>query len=166
MSREILEVVDEYGRVIGLAPRAECHGNPALRHRVVHVHLFDSGGRLLLQRRSLSKDIEPGKWDASVGGHVDPGETPCRAAHRELLEELGVRGVWPDFSHRYTFTSPRETELVYAWWLLWDGPVAPDAGEISEVRWWTAAEIAAALPAGTFTPSFIWEWQHFLGGSR
>jgi isopentenyldiphosphate isomerase len=85
---EILEVVDKYGNVLKLAKRSEIHRNPSLIHRVVHVLVFDKKGRLLLQKRSLNKDVAPGKWDTSVGGHVNPGEDILEAAKREMKEEL------------------------------------------------------------------------------
>jgi isopentenyldiphosphate isomerase len=88
-----LDNVDEQDQVIGQAPRSECHGNPALVHRVAHVLVFDRSDRLLLQKRSMTKDIQPGRWDTSVGGHLDPGESYLEAACREMREELGVEGV-------------------------------------------------------------------------
>ena len=67
---EIFDIVDENDRVIGQAPRSECHGNPALVHRVAHVLVFNSRGELLLQKRSQAKDIQPGKWDTILGAYV------------------------------------------------------------------------------------------------
>lgn len=68
-SGEEFEVVDEAGRVLGRAPRGTCHGDPSLIHRAVHVFVFDDEGRVLLQMRCAAKDIQPGKWDTSAGGH-------------------------------------------------------------------------------------------------
>ena len=73
-NKEIFPVVDECGNVVGKATRGECHGGSMLLHPVVHLHLFDSEGRIYLQQRPLWKDIQPGKWDTAVGGHVDYGE--------------------------------------------------------------------------------------------
>lgn len=86
---ELLEVVNYKGEVIGILPRSHIHGNPSLVHRVVHVLVFNSKGELLLQKRSLTRDVAPGKWDTSVGGHINPGEDPLEAARREMKEELG-----------------------------------------------------------------------------
>lgn len=61
-----------------------------LLHRAVHVLVFDSEGRLWLQRRSAAKDTYPGLWTSSASGHVDPGEDYETAARRELQEELGL----------------------------------------------------------------------------
>ncbi|HIJ60603.1 MAG TPA: NUDIX domain-containing protein, partial [Nitrospirae bacterium] len=74
MDEEFLEIVDADGNTIGTALRSDVHGNPALLHKVVHVLVFNKRGDLLLQKRSLSKDVAPGKWDTSVGGHVSPNE--------------------------------------------------------------------------------------------
>mgnify|MGYP003260817082 FL=1 len=72
---ELFPVVDEAGNVMGAATRAQCHGGGMLLHPVVHLHLFNSRGELYLQRRPVWKDIQPGRWDTAVGGHVDYGET-------------------------------------------------------------------------------------------
>ena len=71
---EWFPIVDEDGNTIGTALRSVCHdGKSMLLHPVVHLHFFNSKGELYLQKRSMSKDIQPGKWDTSVGGHVNPG---------------------------------------------------------------------------------------------
>lgn len=86
---EILEVVDENNRVIGTESRREIH-EKALRHRSVHIFIFNHQGGLYLQKRSPSKDQYPDHWDSSAAGHTDPGESPRQAAQRELKEELGL----------------------------------------------------------------------------
>ena len=73
IKEEIFPIVDESGIVIGSASRKDCHSGTFLLHPVVHLHVFDKRGRLFLQHRSLLKDIQPGKWDTSVGGHIDYG---------------------------------------------------------------------------------------------
>src|SRR5512137_1106823 len=90
---ELFDIVDDDDRVIGTARRGECHGNPALIHRAVHVLVVNANGDMLLQKRSASKDIQPGKWDTSVGGHLEPGESYHAAAVREMQEELGLTGL-------------------------------------------------------------------------
>ena len=87
---EIFPLVNEAGEVVGKATRQECHSGSMLLHPVVHLHIFDNQGRLYLQKRSMDKDIQPGKWDTAVGGHVDFGETVEQAAavHGVNLDEL------------------------------------------------------------------------------
>ena len=70
-SEELFPIVDEAGNVTGSATRRECHGGSMLLHPVVHLHVNMPGAGLYLQKRSCDKDIQPGKWDTSVGGHVD-----------------------------------------------------------------------------------------------
>ncbi len=161
MSNELLPLVDEEGRVVGTARRSEVHGNPRLMHPVVHCLVTDRSGRLLLQLRSPHKDVQPGKWDTSVGGHVDPGETIEEALRRELREELGLdpEGCVPEFLYRYVMRSDIETELVHTYRLTLEGPFCPDPNEIDEVRFWTAAEIEARLGSGVFTPNFEDEYR-------
>ena len=73
-NEERLDVVNESGEIIDTLARSEIHGNPELLHMVVHVLVFNAKGELLLQKRSMDKDVAPGRWDTSVGGHVNAGE--------------------------------------------------------------------------------------------
>lgn len=111
-SEEYLEVVNTKGEVIGYAPRSEVHGNPSLIHRVVHVLVFNKKGELLLQKRSQNKDVAPGKWDTSVGGHVGIGEDLFSSSRREMHEELGITEHEPEYLYAYTHSNPYESELV------------------------------------------------------
>ncbi len=88
--REILEVCDRQNRTVGQASRGTIH-RLGLRHRAVHIFVFDPAGRLYLQLRHRQKDRYPGHWDSSAAGHVSPGEGYAEAAVRELEEELGLR---------------------------------------------------------------------------
>ena len=97
-----MEMVDLYDEDrIPLGRTAERHApkGPGEYRTVVHVCIFDSRGRLLIQQRSREKDSWPEAWDVSVGGGVDAGETSRQAAEREVREELGLaldlRGVRP-----------------------------------------------------------------------
>ena len=83
-NEEWFPVVDTSGKVIGKAPRSVCHdGKSMLLHPVVHLHIFNKRGLLYLQKRSVRKDIQPGKWDTSVGGHISFGEDLETALNRE-----------------------------------------------------------------------------------
>jgi isopentenyl-diphosphate delta-isomerase type 1 len=159
---EVFDIVDENDRVIGQAPRAECHGNPALVHRVAHVLVFDRHDRLLLQKRAMTKDIQPGRWDTSVGGHLDPGESYLEAACREMREELGIEGVPLTWLYSSKIRNEIESENVSTYLARYDGEVHFAVEEIDEVRFWTAKEIDAALGTGVFTPNFEEEWGLWL----
>ena len=89
---EIFDVVDEEDRVIRQASRHEVHGGD-LRHRAVHIFVFNEHGDLFLQRRSRWKDKHPLQWDSSAAGHVEAGQTYDDTAPREVMEELGVEAA-------------------------------------------------------------------------
>lgn len=151
-------MVDEGGAVVGKARRSECHGNPALLHQAVHVFVVNGEGSVFLQKRSMSKDVQPGKWDTSVGGHVDLGERPERAAVREVWEELGVGDTEPEFLYSYLWRSEVESERIQTYWLRHEGPFRLHPEEIETGRFWTVAEVDAGLGTGVFTPNFELEW--------
>jgi len=170
MSEELLDLIDEKDRVVGRAARSEVHGNPALLHRVVHVLVFDSEDRIFLQKRSIDKDVQPGKWDTSVGGHVDAGESREQAVRRELREELGIPPDGQDapsltFLHSYRHKNDYESELVTTWMCRWDGPFHLQESEISDGRFWSGAEMDSSLELGEddspFTPNFLDEWKRW-----
>ena len=152
---EIFEVYDHSGKKTGRARRSEVHGNPALVHRVAHVLVFNSAGDLYLQKRSEVKDIQPGKWDSSVGGHLDLGEGYLQAAKRELKEELGVtERVELVRLYDYPWRNKIESEDVRTYAATFDGPINPDPAEISEGKFWKMAEVKEAVGSGIFTPNF------------
>lgn len=157
-SEEQFELVDAAGTVVGLAPRRLCHGNPALRHRAVHVLVFDDKGRLFLQKRSARKDTSPGLWDTSVGGHMQPGEQPEESARREFQEELGVIPGPLTPAYRYEWSTTYETELIIAFACRHEGPFQLQAEEIDEGRFWSDSEINAHLGQDLFTPQFEQEY--------
>ena len=130
-------MVEASGRVVGSATRGECHGGSMLLHPVVHLHVFNSRGELYLQRRPLWKDIQPGRWDTAVGGHVDCGETIDEALRREVREELGITDFQPEQVAVYEFRSERE-------------------------RFWSPREILDNLGRGVFTPNFEGEVSRIL----
>ena len=152
---EFFELFDEDDQPLGrLALRSECHGNPNLIHRTAHVIVFDGTGRLLLQRRSVNKDVQPGKWDTAVGGHVDPGETYEQAARREMTEEIGIPSDHP-LTHLFNSTvrNEIESENIGVFETVYDGPFVVDPYEVEEIRFWTPDELEEAMGMGILTPS-------------
>lgn len=161
---EYLPEIDETGAVIGRATRSECHSGSMKLHPVVHLHIVTTDGQILLQRRSESKDIQPGKWDTAVGGHVDFGEEICEALIRESREELNIDASNAKQLANYIFQSPVERELINAYTLEVDSnfKCVFDPVEISEVRFWHIDEIKAAIGKGILTPNFEQEFERIL----
>ena len=159
---ELFPLVDEEGTVVGKATRGECHSGSRLLHPVVHLHVLNAQGDVYLQKRPEWKDIQPGRWDTAVGGHIDYGETPEVALHREVREELGISDFLPVFIGKYVFESQRERELVYVHRTTYDGKIRPSQDELDGGRFWTKEEIRNAIGKGVLTPNFESEFQRFL----
>jgi len=152
-STELFPIVDEFGNIIGSATRGECHSGSKLLHPVVHLHIFNSKGELFLQKRPIWKDIQPGKWDTSVGGHIDLGENIEQALFREVREELNILNFIPVKLDSYVFESTREKELVYAYKTVYDGKITP-SNELDGGRFWNIQEILDNMNKEIFTPNF------------
>lgn len=158
--RELLQACDERGDPTDCVTRASVHSGTFKLHMAVHVVVERPGGAFILQKRTASKRIQPGKWDTSVGGHVLCGEDVFQAALREIEEELGISGVRPVEAYRYLWASEVEREFVTTYHLQWSGEVVFPKEEIEEVREWRPEEIEAAPPA-IFTPNFLHEYNRF-----
>ncbi len=152
-NEEMFPVVDEEGNIIAAATRGECHNGSKLLHPVIHLHVFNSKGELYLQKRPDWKDIQPGKWDTSVGGHIDLGESVDIALRRETQEELGITDFMPEKLTSYIFESTRERELVFVHKTIYDGEIHP-SDELNGGRFWSLEEIKENLGKEVFTPNF------------
>jgi isopentenyldiphosphate isomerase len=123
-------------------------------HRTAHVVVFSSDGRLLLQKRSADKDIQPGKWDTAVGGHLAPGETYEQGARREMSEEIGVPSDLPlTWLFRSKIRNEIESENVGVFRLDYDGPFHAQEEEIDDLKFWSIRSLRQALGTGVFTPN-------------
>ena len=159
--QELLPLVDPAGNVIGKATRAECHNGSMLLHPVVHLHVFNEKGELYLQMRPMWKDIQPGKWDTAVGGHVDFGEDIHTALLREAREELGINAEGSELVQMYEFHSEREHELVYAHKIVYNKEIKPSE-ETDGGRFWTMQEIRDAIGHDILTPNFEQEFMRLF----
>lgn len=160
-SSEIFDVVDANDEVTGQATRGEVHARNLL-HRSVHVFVFNKRGDLLLQQRSMLKDVHPGVWDSSVSGHLDAGEDYAAAAVRELNEEMGIQVE--AIPHEIARIQPcQETgwEHVRLYRTDHSGSIRFPAAEVESAAWFPIAEIEAWLAARPedFASGFIACWK-------
>lgn len=161
MTEELFDIVDERDGVIDLRPRSEAH-RLGLRHRAVHVLVFNAAGELFLQKRSMSKDCHPGVWDSSASGHLAPGEPYEAGALRELGEEIGLAPPGP-LEPLFKLDACEITGMEFCWVYRarHDGPVTLDPVEVDDGAWVAPDEIdrrALASP-GDFAPAFILIWE-------
>ncbi len=155
---ELFDVVDECDRPIGRASRDEVHAR-GLRHRSVHILVWNGAGEVWLQRRSFLKDRYPGRWDSSAAGHLDAGESYDAAARRELREELGVDAPC-EFVARLEASPQTGGEFVTVWQARHDGPFQCPPAEIDCGAFFppnTIARWIAARPQD-FAPGFLAAW--------
>lgn len=158
-SSEWFPVVLPSGLVVGRSTREYCHGGAKPLHPVIHIHIIDRFSRIYLQKRSMRKDIQPGKWDTAVGGHVSYGESLMEAVYREASEELGFTEFNPVYLETYEFESAIEKEMVNIFAVVGSYDLHPDLDEVDEGRWWELADIDASIGKGIFTPNFESEFQ-------
>lgn len=82
-------LVDELDNQVGTMEKMEAH-RKALLHRAVSVFIMNSKGEWLMQQRALSKYHSSGLWSNTCCTHPNPGESYSEAAHRRLMEEMGM----------------------------------------------------------------------------
>lgn len=141
MSEEMFDVVDADDRVVGQQSRREVH-RLGLRHRAVHVLVFNRQGALFLQKRSMWKDCWPGVWDSSASGHLDAGESYEACAMRELREELGLVPARPP-ERQFKVSASPETGQEFAWVYRCEaeGPFVLPPEEIERGEWFDCATV-------------------------
>jgi 16S rRNA (adenine1518-N6/adenine1519-N6)-dimethyltransferase len=158
---ERFPIVDENDQVLGDAPRDEVHGNN-LRHRAVHLFIFNRQGELFLQKRSRWKDRHPLLWDSSAAGHVEAGEDYDETAARELEEELGVKA-------ELTRVAKLSCSERTGWEFIWlyrgehDGPFELAKTEIEHGEFSPIDVISRWVEARPqdFAPGFVECWKAF-----
>lgn len=163
MSEEILDVVNERDEVVDQKPRSEVHAR-GLLHRAIHVLVFNSRGETFLQKRSITKDREPGKWDSSSSGHVDSGEDYDTCAVRELREEIGLMvPKTPERLFKIDACAETDQEFVWVYRCGAEGPFQLHPGEIERGEW-LAPEAVTRWIAGRpqdFASAFRLIWKKY-----
>lgn len=158
LNEEWVPLVDEQGRITGKAPRSQVHNGSKLLHPVVHLHVINHNKAILLQKRPMSKLIQPGKWDTAVGGHISAGETLEQALKKEAFEEIGLIDFSAKLVKTYKWESEVENELVYMFVTFDFKNFKVHSDEVEEARFWTKKQIENNLGKGVFTPNFELEF--------
>ena len=142
MPEEIFDVVNERDEVIGRESRREVH-RLGLLHRAVHVLVFNTRGQVFLQKRSMSKDRQPGLWDSSASGHLDTGEAYDQCAVRELREEIGLELSRP-LQKLFKVPASTETDQEHLWVYRCEaeGPFVLHPEEIERGDWFAPEEVS------------------------
>jgi isopentenyldiphosphate isomerase len=152
---ELFDAVDAGDRVIGRATRRQVHAR-GLRHRAVHILIFDPTGCLFVQKRSATKDTFPGCYDSSASGHLQSGEDYDTCALREVREELNLDIARRRFRRHFKIVACAQTgwEFVWVYSLHGNYRPQPDPDEIERGGFLSRAEVEA-LPAAQCAPAFI-----------
>ncbi len=122
-------------------------GHQLLLLPAVSVHIRDDAGRLLLVHQ-----IDRQQW-GTVGGSIEPGESPSEAAVREAREETGLEveltgPVAALGGEGFQMTYPNGDQCAYIS-IVYDarivgGELAPDGVEVSHCSWFTPQELGDA----------------------
>jgi isopentenyldiphosphate isomerase len=154
VTEELVDIVDDADKVIATVTRSEMRAK-RLQHRSVGIAVISSDGRLLIHRRSESKDIWPGWWDIAAGGVVASGESYEDAARRELAEELGIEVAEMDFLGRAHYVDDDLAAICHGYRVVHDGPFTFNDGEVEEARWVTFGELDTMRATHHFLPDSI-----------
>ncbi|MFH2012852.1 MAG: NUDIX domain-containing protein [Pseudomonadota bacterium] len=138
--QETFDIVDIADNITGKATRKECHSDLDLIHRAVFVLIFNDKNQVLWQKRSHTKDINPGQWVTSVSGHVNAGEDYMKTAVRETREELGI-DVPLEFLGKFLYHYPTETEYSAIFKAFSNGPFNYNREEISAIAFMSVTDI-------------------------
>jgi 16S rRNA (adenine1518-N6/adenine1519-N6)-dimethyltransferase len=163
---ERFPVVDEEDQLLGDAPRREVHGNN-LRHRAVHILVFNDQGELFLQKRSPWKDRHPLLWDSSAAGHVEAGEEYDATASRELKEELGVTTELRRVA-KLPASERTGQEFIWLYQGRHNGPFELARSEIEYGEFFPPAVVSEWIKArpADFAPGFLECWRAFSVGQN
>lgn len=152
-------LVDDRDRPIGVEEKLRAHIGGGRLHRAFSIYVFDSAGRLMLQRRASGKYHFAGLWSNTCCGHPRFGETVLEAGHRRLPEEMGFDApLRQAFAFAYSAsdeaTGLTEREIDHVLIGSYDCDPCPAAREVSGWRWVEQRDLLRELELqpDAFTP--------------
>lgn len=148
---EEIDIVDENDEIIGKSTKNEAH-NKSQIHRVVHGIVKNIEGKIFLVKRAPTRTHGPNLFDASIGGHVQSGESYENAMIREAKEELGIEGKFK-FLFKFTPGHPTVKHITSVFIITYNGPICLCEREFSEGNWFNLDEIMNN-PEECFTPDY------------
>lgn len=152
-------LMENDGTPRGLAPRASVHTTATPLHLAFSCYVVRQDGRVLLTRRALTKRTWPGVWTNSFCGHPRQGESFSEAITRHARHELGMEvhepeAALPDFRYRAVDASGIvENEICPVFVATAGTEPEPNPAEVMELRWVSAAELAALVELSPWTLS-------------
>ncbi len=147
IKEELLFTVDEFNNPINPKPRKMVHMN-GLWHRTSHIWIVNKKKQVLCQKRSLLKDMNPGKWESFFGGHLAPKQNYIDGALIELNEELGIEVAKEDLHFLLINKSNSDKEFQGVFYIEWNGNINDltlEKEEIDQVKWFDAGELKQRL---------------------
>jgi len=124
-------------------------------HMGTHICVFNSDGKMLIQKRQPFKSGYPGRWDLSAGGSSLAGETSCETAHRELFEEIGIDHDFTNVRPHLTINRPNIFDDIYL--VIKDVDISTltlQSDEVDRVAWADADEIVELIEKNEFVPYY------------
>jgi isopentenyl-diphosphate delta-isomerase len=162
MSEEIVILVDEFDNETGVMEKMEAHRKGEL-HRAVSVFVFNSEGHWLLHKRASEKYHSGNLWTNACCSHPRPGEPEDEAAHRRLLEEMGLTcELKHQFSFRYRAELDHglvEHELDHVYIGHTNALPDPDPEEVAEWKYVSTENLRNLLKQH---PEHFTEWFKLL----
>lgn len=120
---------------------------------VVHICIFNSEGKMLIQRRQPFKHSWSGMWDFTVGGSSVSGDTSLSAAIRETSEEIGVKLAPDELKRVLTIQTECIFDDIYIVQKdLDETALTLQYEEVEQVKWADIDEIKAMIKEGSFIP--------------
>ena len=144
---ELLFTVDESNNPLDPKPRKEVHTN-GYWHRTTQIVILNKKKQILCQRRSVTKDVNPGKWEYFFGGHVLAEQSYEDNAGEELKEELGITALPKDFHLIKIYKITVGKEFRGAFSFAWNGSIDSltlQEDEVDQVKWVNISELQKLL---------------------